>query len=144
MPEKPTPIQVVTWNVNRRKASVLDALKDLPQLDVLTLQEVTFNQRKEFQKRLAVMGLKWCCPDCQRRTRDKDYGILIASRWKIDPVETRYSGKGPPWSELLVQASVPVNSRSFLECRVSLSRDTAVFPNAIFVVSNSRHAIIQD
>ncbi len=107
-------INVVTWNVNRRGADVLDALKDFAQPDVLTLQEVTFNQRRDFEERLVgVMGLK-CCPDGQRHTGGRGYGNLIASRWPIDPVEPRYSTERPPWPELLVQASVSVNGRSFL------------------------------
>jgi endonuclease/exonuclease/phosphatase family metal-dependent hydrolase len=108
---KSIPIQVVTWNVHFQGARILDALKGQP--DVLTLQEVTFDQRSDFKKRLGVMGLK-CCPDSQRHTGGKRYGNLIASRWTIEPVEARYSGKKPPWAQLLVQASVSVNGRSFL------------------------------
>jgi endonuclease/exonuclease/phosphatase family metal-dependent hydrolase len=123
MPRKSTPIQVVNWNVNRRGASALDALKGLVEPDVLTLQEVTFNQRKrrEFEERLAKMGLK-CCPDSQRHTRGKDYGNLIASRWswRIEPIEPRYSRDEPPWRELLVQASVSVDGRSFLVINVHI------------------------
>ena len=119
MPEKSTPIQVVTWNVNRRGASVLDALKGLLEPDVLTLQEVTFGQRSDFKKRLGVMGLK-CCPDNQCHTRGKDYGNLIASRWTIEPIEPRYSREKPPWRELLVQASVSVDGRSFLVINVHI------------------------
>jgi endonuclease/exonuclease/phosphatase family metal-dependent hydrolase len=102
---------------------VLDALKGLVEPDVLTLQEVTFNQRKrrQFEERLAKMGLK-CCPDSQRHTRGKDYGNLIASRWSwtIEPIEPRYSRDEPPWRELLVQASVSVDGRSFLVMNVHI------------------------
>jgi endonuclease/exonuclease/phosphatase family metal-dependent hydrolase len=97
----------------------LEALKRHAQPDVLTLQEVTFNQRTDFVEYLGDMDLK-CCPNSRRHTRGKDYGNLIASRWKIEPVETRYSGKGPPWSELLVQASVSVNGPSFLVINVHI------------------------
>ena len=117
MPEKSIPIQVVTWNVRFQGARILDALKGQP--DVLTLQEVTFDQRSDFKKRLGVMGLK-CCPDSQRHTGGKRYGNLIASRWKIDPVTPRYSREKPPWPELLVQASVSVNGRSFLVISVHI------------------------
>jgi len=113
MPEKSIPIQVVTWNVKRRAASVLDALKSLARPDVLTLQEMTFGQRKDFENYLDDWGFN-CCRETQRHTRGRDYGNLIASRWKIDPVEPRYPRKKPAWHELLVQASVSVDGRSFL------------------------------
>jgi endonuclease/exonuclease/phosphatase family metal-dependent hydrolase len=113
MPEKPTPIQVVTWNVHFHGASVLDALKAHAQPDVLTLQEVTFDQHRDFKERLGVMGFS-CCPHSPRHAGGKRYGNLIASRWKIDPVTPRYPGKGPPWAELLIEASISVNGRSFL------------------------------
>jgi endonuclease/exonuclease/phosphatase family metal-dependent hydrolase len=112
-------IKVVTWNVNRRGAQVLDALKRLAQPDVLTLQEVMFTQRSAFEGRLGKMGLK-CCPDSQRHTRGKDYGNLIASRWTIEPIEPRYSRDEPPWRQLLVQASVSVDGRSFLVINVHI------------------------
>jgi len=117
---KAIPIQLVTWNVNRRRADVLDALKHLAKPDILTLQEVTFRWRKDFQDRLADMGLKWCCPDSQRHTRGKDYGSLIASCWKTDPVEPRYLREKPAWHELLVQASMSVNGRTFLVINVHI------------------------
>jgi endonuclease/exonuclease/phosphatase family metal-dependent hydrolase len=119
MPQKSIPIQVVTWNVNRRKADVLDTLKGLVDPDVLTLQEVMFSQRSAFEEHLGKMGLK-CCPESQRHTRGRDYGNLIASRWKIDPVEPRYPRKKPAWHELLVQASVSVDGRSFLVINVHI------------------------
>ena len=50
MPERSTPIQVVTWNVKRNGAPVLDALRDLAQFDVLTLQEVTLDHRAGLQR----------------------------------------------------------------------------------------------
>jgi endonuclease/exonuclease/phosphatase family metal-dependent hydrolase len=63
------------------------------------------------------MGLK-CCPDTGRHTRGKDYGNLIACRWTIEPIEPRYSRDEPPWRQLLVQASVSVDGRSFLVINV--------------------------
>jgi endonuclease/exonuclease/phosphatase family metal-dependent hydrolase len=117
MPEKSTPIQVVTWNVHFQGASILDALRGQP--DVLTLQEVTFNQRPDFEERLCDMGLK-CCPDRHGNSGGKPYGNLIATRWKIGPVTPRYSRKEPPWPELLVKASVSVNGRSFLVISVHI------------------------
>jgi len=119
MPEKSTPIQVVTWNVHFQGAPILDALQHRPQPDVLTLQEVRFSQRTAFEERLGKMGLK-CCPDSQRRAGGKGYGNLIASRWAIDPVEPRYSREKPPWPELLVQSSVSVNGRPFLVISVHI------------------------
>jgi endonuclease/exonuclease/phosphatase family metal-dependent hydrolase len=119
MPEKSTPIQVVNWNVNRRGAYVLDALKGRAQPDVLTLQEVTFKQHADFKGRLGDMGFN-CCPDSPRRAGAKRYGNLIASRWKTDPVEPRYLRGKPPWHELLVQASVSVDGRSFLVINVHI------------------------
>jgi endonuclease/exonuclease/phosphatase family metal-dependent hydrolase len=119
MPKKSTRIQVATWNVHRRGASVLDALKDVAQLDVLTLQEVRFARRTDFKKHLADKGLN-CCRDTQRHTRDRDYGNLIASRWTIEPSEPRYSRDEPGWRELLVQASVSVDGRSFLVINVHI------------------------
>jgi endonuclease/exonuclease/phosphatase family metal-dependent hydrolase len=119
MPKESTPIQVVNWNVNRRGADVLDALKALVVPDVLTLQEVMFGQRSDFKKRLGDMGLN-CCPDSQRHTPGRDYGNLIASRWTIEPIEPRYSGDEPPWRELLVQASVSANGRPFLVINVHI------------------------
>jgi exonuclease III len=79
MPEKPTPIQVVTWNVHFQGASVLDALKAHAQPDVLTLQEVTFDQHRDFKERLGGMGFN-CCPDSPRQTGGKHYGNLVAAR----------------------------------------------------------------
>lgn len=98
---------------------MLDALKDLAQLDVLTLQEVRFARRTDFKKYLADKGFN-CCPDTQRHTRGKDYGNLIASRWTIEPCEPRYSRDEPPWHELLVQASVSHDGRSFLVITVHI------------------------
>jgi endonuclease/exonuclease/phosphatase family metal-dependent hydrolase len=112
-------INVVTWNVNLRVADVLDALNGVVEPDVLTLQEVRFSQRTAFEKRLGKMGLK-CCPDSQRHTRGKVYGNLIASRWTIEPIQPRYSRDEPPWRELLVQASVSVDGRSFLVINVHI------------------------
>jgi endonuclease/exonuclease/phosphatase family metal-dependent hydrolase len=54
MPQKSIPIQVVTWNVHFQGARILDALRGQP--DVLALQEVTFNQRPDFEERLKKMG----------------------------------------------------------------------------------------
>ena len=119
MPKKSTPIQVVNWNVNLRVADVLDKLKGLVEPDVLTLQEVRFSQRSAFEERLGKMGLK-CYPDSQRHTRGKIYGNLIASRWTIEPIKPRYSRDEPPWRELLVQASVSVDGRSFLVINVHI------------------------
>jgi endonuclease/exonuclease/phosphatase family metal-dependent hydrolase len=119
MPKKSVPIQVVNWNVKLRVADVLDALKGLLEPDVLTLQEVRFSQRSAFEERLGKMGLK-CCPDSPRHTRGKDYGNLIASRWTIKAIEPRYSRDEPAWRELLVQASVSVDGRSFLVINVHI------------------------
>lgn len=117
MLQKSIPIQLVTWNVHFQGARILDALKSQP--DVLALQEVTFNQRRAFEERLGRMGLK-CCPDSQPQAGGKDYGNLIAARWTIEPVEARSSGEKPPWAQLLVQASVSVNGRSFLVITVHI------------------------
>jgi endonuclease/exonuclease/phosphatase family metal-dependent hydrolase len=119
MPEKPTTIQVVTWNVHFQGASVLDALKAHAQPDILTLQEVTFDQHRDFKERLGVMGFN-CCPGSPRQMGGKHYGNLVATRWALDPVEVRYSGKRIPWPELLIQASVSVNGRSFLVVSVHI------------------------
>ncbi len=119
MPKKSTPIEVVNWNVHLRKAEVLDALKGLVEPDVVTLQEVRFSQRSAFEERLGKMGLK-CCPDSHRHTCGKDYGNLIASRWTIEPIEPRYSRDEPPWRQLLVQASVSADGRSFLVINVHI------------------------
>lgn len=119
MPKKSIRIRVVTWNVNRRGAEVLDALKDLVKPDVLTLQEVRFSQRRAFEEHLDKMDLK-CFPECQPRAGGKDYGNLIATRWTSKPVAPRYSREKPPWDELLVQASVSVGGRSFLVINVHI------------------------
>jgi endonuclease/exonuclease/phosphatase family metal-dependent hydrolase len=112
-------IRVVTWNVNRRGADVLDALKGLVQPDVITLQEVTFNQRRDFEEKLDDMGLK-CCADSQQHAHGKRYGNLVAARWPLNRVEPRYSRQKPPWPQLLVQASVSVDGRSFLVTSVHI------------------------
>jgi endonuclease/exonuclease/phosphatase family metal-dependent hydrolase len=121
MPKKSTPIQVVTWNVHRRGADVLDALEGLVEPDVLTLQEVTFEQRSDFKKRLGVMGLK-CSPDSHRRAGGKDYGnlIAIASRLTFDPNKPRYPRENLPLPEALVQALVSISGRSFLVISVHI------------------------
>lgn len=121
MPEKSTPIQVMTWNVNRREACVLDTLKDLAQLDVLTLQEVTDRHRPDFEKYLRSRDFD-CSADSHRRTGGKDYGnlIAIASRLTIDPNKPRYPSENLPFPEALVQASVSVSGGSFLVINVHI------------------------
>lgn len=112
-------IEVVTWNVHFQGASILDALKDHDQPDVVALQEVTFKHHGDFKKLLGAKGFS-CCPLSSRQTSGKRYGNLIATRWALDPVEARFSGKRAPWPELLIQASVSVNGRSFLVINVHI------------------------
>ena len=88
MPKKSTPIQVVTWNVNRRGADVLDALEKgagrTSQLDLLTLQEVGPAHSEDFRERLVKMDLKHAY-----YTAHLDLPCLceinvIGSRWPLD------------------------------------------------------------
>lgn len=97
MPQKSISIRVVTWNVNRNGAPVLNALKDLAQLDVLTLQEVTVDHRVRFKEYLRNRGFA-CCPDSHGRAGGKDYGnlIAVARRLTIDPDKPRYPERTCP------------------------------------------------
>jgi endonuclease/exonuclease/phosphatase family metal-dependent hydrolase len=99
----------------------LDALKGLAQSDVLALQEVTFNQHRDFNDRLRGMGFN-CYPESPHHGSRRRYGnlIAVATRWRLYPVEPHYSGKRIPWPMLLVEASVSVDSRSFLVINVHI------------------------
>jgi exonuclease III len=94
-------MQVVTWNVKFRDAAVLEYLDRIAAPDIVTLQEVTFNQKDAFRERLAGMGLKEVYysgrPDAVRMR----YGNIIATRWPIDAVELRHSQMELPWPQAL-------------------------------------------
>jgi len=116
MPDQSTPIQVVTWNVARRSASVLDTLARIATPDLVTLQEVPLEQehQRAFQECLVGMGLSCLHYSGRDDVPRKRYGNIIASRWPLDPVELRYSTEELPWPQLLAQASVSINGRSIV------------------------------
>jgi endonuclease/exonuclease/phosphatase family metal-dependent hydrolase len=105
-------IQIVTWNVARRHASVLEHLARIAAPDVVTLQEVTFRQEDGFRERLAGMGLKEVHYSGRIDAERIRYGNIIASRWPLDAVELRYPQKELPWPQALAKVSVTVNGRS--------------------------------
>ncbi len=77
-------VRILTWNINR-SAGALDLLQKLARsLDVVTLQEVTSNQHKEIERRLA--DLKFVAYTGRPHARKKRYGNLIVSRWELEPV----------------------------------------------------------
>ena len=116
MPQKPTPIQVVTWNVAHRDVSVLDALQKAmgrtSHLDLLTLQEVGPNRAEDFRDRLVKMDLKHVYYAAHLDLPCLCEVNVIGSRWPLDATELRYPRKELPWPQALTRVSVSVNGPS--------------------------------
>jgi 5-methylcytosine-specific restriction protein A len=107
-------MQVVTWNVNFRGASLLDYLAQVAAPDIVTLQEIKFKHESAFRERLARMGLKEVYYSGRLDSERMPYGVIIASRWPLDAVELRYPPKKLPWPQALAQVSVTVDGRSIV------------------------------
>jgi exonuclease III len=107
-------MQVVTWNVARRPATVLDELARIAVPDLVTLQEVALEYQDAYLERLARMGLKQCHCSGRVDIPSKRYGNVIASRWPLNAVELRYPLGELPWPQALAQVSVKCNGYSIV------------------------------
>lgn len=102
--------QVVTWNVNFRRAEVLDALVRFQIVpDILTLQEVTLGQADRFRERLAEIGLPYGFYAGRTAATEKRYGNFIASRWRLEPIAGDKCQAPFPWQQLVARAVIDVN-----------------------------------
>jgi endonuclease/exonuclease/phosphatase family metal-dependent hydrolase len=98
-------MEIVTWNVKRNGASVLDALARICRPDVVTLQEVRREHHDAFRQRLDTLGL----PHFVYSGQDdavKGYGNVIASRWKL-----RYRREEVPQPQAIAQATILIDRR---------------------------------
>jgi endonuclease/exonuclease/phosphatase family metal-dependent hydrolase len=101
------PFQIATWNVNFRRASVLEALTTLHHVpDILTLQEVTVEQADAFRERLREMGLLYVLYSGRAARTEKRYGNLIASRWPVESVDAGSLKAAFPWPQLVAYAVI--------------------------------------
>jgi endonuclease/exonuclease/phosphatase family metal-dependent hydrolase len=103
------PFQIVTWNVNFRRASVLEALTKLHRVpDILTLQEVSVEQSEAFRERLLEMGLEYVFYSGRADGLEKCYGNIIASRWTVGPVDGGTTPASFPWPQLVAHVVIKV------------------------------------
>lgn len=98
---------VMTWNVNFRRASVLEALTDLQSPpDIVTLQEVSVGQVDSFRKGLSEMGLQNVLYSGRADSTEKRYGNIIASRWPIESVDWGSLKALLPWPQLVAHGVI--------------------------------------
>ncbi len=94
-------LELITWNVNRQSADVLDALgPGADTLDLILLQEVTSARRDGYRERLASLGFRHFVhgdPGAQK----KSYGNVIASKHRLVQLPPP---PGAPYPQLLVHA----------------------------------------
>src|SRR5579862_8242143 len=77
-------VRIVTWNTNRRNASILNAFAERGKdADIVTLQEVTLERSDAFRGRLAEMGLVNAIYTGILEVPEKLYGNVIASCWPL-------------------------------------------------------------
>jgi endonuclease/exonuclease/phosphatase family metal-dependent hydrolase len=110
-------LQVATWNVAFRSASVIDGLDRACKPDVVALQEVTDGQVGAFKERLAKMGLTEVYFSGCARAGTKRYGNLIASRYELKPVAVRTRPK-LPWPQLIAVAEVAAGGHAVVVVNV--------------------------
>jgi len=95
---------VLTWNVNLRAASTLEALTKLPSLpDVVTLQEVKREHAAAIRERLQGMGYE-SAYSLQADAGEPAYGNVIAARAKLTPLDSTTFGF--PYPQLVSHVSV--------------------------------------
>ncbi len=100
---------IMTWNMNFRRASVLDPLTNLHRApDLLTLQEISVEQADSFRKRLSEMGLENVIYSGRADSSDKRYGNIIASRWPIESVDWGSLKASLPWPQLVAHGVIKV------------------------------------
>jgi len=127
MSGKSVHMQVVTWNVRRKDADVLDALEKASQrmgeLHLVTLQEVRVQVPDSFRDRLVKMGLRHVHYPKRLDVPCQDHINLIASCWPLEAVELRYERKALPQPQALTEVLVKVGGNS-------IAVTTAHMPNA--------------
>src|SRR5262249_17263245 len=99
-----TSLSVLTWNINRRAASVLeriDSLADLP--DVVTLQEVNHLHEAPIRRRLEDRGYSVVSSVGSAATT-KRYGNMIAAAGRLARCDP--SSFGFPWRQLVCHATL--------------------------------------
>jgi endonuclease/exonuclease/phosphatase family metal-dependent hydrolase len=103
------PFTVLTWNVNFRRASVLEVLTSLHNPpDILTLQEISVEQADSFRKRLSEMGLQNILYSGRADSSEKRYGNIIASRWPLESVDWDSLKASLPWPQLVAHGVIRV------------------------------------
>ena len=101
---QPTPLSVLTWNINFRAASTLEPLSALPSLpDVVTLQEVTPKHSEGVRERLHKMGYATVYSGLEDAS-DKQYGNVIAALTQLTLVDS--VALGFRWPQLAAHAVV--------------------------------------
>jgi endonuclease/exonuclease/phosphatase family metal-dependent hydrolase len=102
--------QVLTWNVNFRSTSVLDALSNLHTTpEIITLQEISIRHATAFQERLAELGLQYSFYSGRADSTEKRYGNLISSRWPIESTDFSSLKTALPWPQLVAQVVIRIN-----------------------------------
>jgi len=107
-------MQVVTWNVAQRRASVLEALAGICTPDLITLQEVGLEHPDSFRKGLVAMGLEHVHYPGHVDLPCKSYVNMVASRWPLDAIDLRDPRKELPWPEALTEVSMSIGGRSIV------------------------------
>ena len=102
-------MEIVTWNVARRQASLLDAMARNCRPDIVTLQEVGLEQIDAYRERLAVLGLKYLLHSGRNDLPAKRYGNIIASSLPLMPVDLRGLEEDLPWPQAIAEAEIRVN-----------------------------------
>jgi endonuclease/exonuclease/phosphatase family metal-dependent hydrolase len=113
MTKKPVAMQVVTWNVGRRKASLLDALSRFGEFDLVTLQEVGVEVAHIWERRVrGDLKLKYVHYSRRLDVPCQSHINLIASRWPLEAVDLRYPTEKLPWPQALTEVLLKVGTRS--------------------------------
>ena len=119
MRRKFIPIQIVTWNVARRDAEVLNALKKasdrIGKVDLVTLQEVRTDVADVFRKYLLEkMDFTYVHYDSRLDIPCQNHINVIASRWPLRAVGLRYPRRKLPWPQALSEVLLKVDGQSIV------------------------------
>ena len=108
-----TPLQLLSWNVNKRKPEDLTAKINSVRPDIVTLQEVKRNLADDWAAHLESIDLEH-----HHRSGEKAHTLshqcLIASRWPLTPDDI-VRPREPPYPESLARATVSVPGKGAID-----------------------------
>lgn len=104
---------LLSWNVNRRLPGDLAAKIKSVGPDIVTLQEVHRKRKAEWVAHLQNIGLAYAYWS-RRDDSDMRYGCLMASHWKVAPVDSGWR-QDAPYPELLGRATVSASKKGEID-----------------------------